>query len=61
MKRIFVCLLGEWTQLTEGDTIFNTEPHTWLKENNIGEYEFLKILCGGTGYEIHKSHLQVMG
>ena len=59
MKQIFVNLIGNWVELKDTDTIFNTNPYIWIKENNLHEHDFITIGYEGKGYKIHVSNVQI--
>lgn len=59
LTRIHVNLLGNWVELAESDTIFNTNAYVWIKENNLHEHTFIWVGYQGKGYKIHVSQVQL--
>ncbi len=58
-KKIYANILGTWVELKDTDTIYNTNPYTWIKENNLHDFTFIWIDYNGVGYKIHISHIQI--
>ncbi|WP_319372194.1 hypothetical protein [uncultured Ilyobacter sp.] len=59
MTKIYANLIGNWTLLTESDTIMNENPYVWVKEKNIQEHDFIWVGHENTGYRIHVSQIQI--
>ena len=58
--KIYVNLLGDWTLLSDEDSIYNENPYTWIKENDLHEYTHLMVGVGNNGYRLHPSHIQIV-
>lgn len=71
MKKIYACLLGKWTDITEDGTVEDHQrPLTYFDENLCYEgnskvarcfqYDYINIQHQGKNYRIHPSMIQIV-
>lgn len=64
MRTVFANILGDWTEITDGDTLDCLDPVSWVKEGGLEkseEFGYVNVQHNGENYRMHISQIQVLG
>lgn len=62
MKRVYACLLGEWTDITDIGLLHNRNPLTYVDEeiHDMFKYDYINVTVHNKNYRIHPSLIQIV-
>lgn len=62
MKRIYACLLGDWTDITDIGLLHNRKPLTYVDEeiHDMFKYDYINVTVNNKNYRIHPSLIQIV-
>lgn len=62
MKRVYACLLGNWTDITDDGLLHQRKPLIYVDEEiqDMFEYDYINVEYKKQNYRIHPSLIQVV-
>lgn len=62
MKRVYACLLGNWTDITDDGLLHKREPLIYVNEEiqDMFKYDYINVEYKNKNYRIHPSLIQVV-